>query len=149
MDSSVQQRLLERLRKIDRPGTFCTSGLLTPMLPGLEVAGMGPVALPFEKRQAAVLKKTLRLPLAQHRRQHLHQVIDNKKLDTTHTTERRGRPYTLVCTKSKASYERALKAHHVDLDHLAKVRGLLEWHEGLEPNPDRVGRDAAKKTKKK
>ncbi len=74
---------------------------------------------------------TLRLPLAEARRRHLHQVIDTKKLDTTHVTERRGRPYTLVCTKTKASYERALNAYHVDLDHLAKIRKMLAWHEGL------------------
>jgi hypothetical protein len=82
--------------------------------------------------------KTLRLPLAQDRRRHLHQVIDGNKLDTTHVTERRGRPYTLVCTKTKASYERALKAHRVDLDHLAKIRKLLDWHEGLHANPARL-----------
>jgi hypothetical protein len=72
--------------------------------------------------------KTLRLPRAQERRRHLHNVIDRRKLDTTHVTERRGRPYILVCTKTTDSYERALKAHHVDLDHLAKVRKLLKWH---------------------
>src|SRR5581483_5184534 len=71
---------------------------------------------------------TLRLPLAEARRRHLHQVIDRKKLDTTHVTERRGRPYTLVCTKTKASYERALHAYQVDLDHLAKIRKMLAWH---------------------
>jgi hypothetical protein len=76
--------------------------------------------------------ETLRLPLAEPRRRHLHQVIDGRKLDTTHVTERRGRPYTLVCTKTKASYERALRAHEVDLDQLAKVRKLFEWHDGLE-----------------
>lgn len=75
--------------------------------------------------------ETLRLPLAQDRRQHLHQVIDGNKLDTTHVTERRGRPYTLVCTKTKASYQRALQAHRVDLDHLVKIRKLLEWHASL------------------
>lgn len=74
--------------------------------------------------------QTLRLPLPQDRRQHLHRIIDDKVLDTTHVTERRGRPYTLVCTKTKASYDRALKAHHVDLDHLAKTCKLLKWHEG-------------------
>jgi hypothetical protein len=71
-------------------------------------------------------RETLRLPLAQDRRQHLHQVIDGRQLDTTHVTERRGRPYTLVCTKTKASYQRALQAHHADLDHLVKVCGLIE-----------------------
>ncbi|HEU5408913.1 MAG TPA: hypothetical protein VFU48_14185, partial [Nitrospira sp.] len=75
--------------------------------------------------------ETLRLPLAEQRRRHLHHIIDGKKLDATHVTERRGRPYTLVCTKTKASYERALKAHHVDLDHLSKMQQLLEWHEAL------------------
>src|SRR5262245_52000285 len=56
----VQQQLLEALKKIDRPGTFCMSGRLPPVLPGLEVAGVGPVALPLEKRQAAALKKRAR-----------------------------------------------------------------------------------------
>src|SRR5262245_16250565 len=60
MDAPVQQKLLETLAKIDRPGTFCTSGPLPPTLPGLEVAGVGPVALPLEKRQAAALKKRAR-----------------------------------------------------------------------------------------
>ncbi len=75
--------------------------------------------------------KTLRIPLAKERRQHLHQVIDGKRLDTTHTTERVGRPFTLVCTKTQATYDRALKAHQVDLDHLAKIRKLCTWLDGL------------------
>ena len=75
--------------------------------------------------------KTLRLPLAEPRRKHLHRVIDEKKLDTTHVTERKGRPFTLVWTKTKASYERALKVYRVDLDHLAKIQKILEWHEQL------------------
>jgi hypothetical protein len=69
-----------------------------------------------------------RFPLAKDRRQHLHHVIDRNRLDTTHVTERRGRPYTLVCTKTQASYDRALQAHHVDLDHLAAMRDLATWH---------------------
>jgi hypothetical protein len=50
-------------------------------------------------------RETLRLPLAKDRRQHLHQVIDSRQLDTTHVTERLGRPFTLVCTKTTASYQ--------------------------------------------
>lgn len=76
--------------------------------------------------------KTLRLPLAKHRRQHLHNVIDGKKLDTTHVTERSGSPYTLVCTKTGRSYERSLQAHRIDLSHLTKIRKLLDWHEKLQ-----------------
>ena len=41
MKVRVQETLLEVLAKIDRPGTFCTSGQLPPTLPGLEVAGVG------------------------------------------------------------------------------------------------------------
>jgi hypothetical protein len=88
--------------------------------------------------------QTLRLPLAKDRRQHLHGVIDSKRLDTTHVTERRGRPYTLVFTKTKASYERAVKAHHVDLDHLKKVGSLLAWHSGLNAEPIPAATKAAK-----
>jgi hypothetical protein len=57
MDAPVRQQLLKTLAKIDRPGTFCTSGPLASILPGLEVADVGPVALPLEKRLAAALKK--------------------------------------------------------------------------------------------
>lgn len=88
--------------------------------------------------------ETIRLPLAQHRRQHLHHVIDRKGLDTTHVTERRGRPYTLVCTKTNASYERALKAHRVDLDHLKKIRSLLAWHSSLNADTNPPAQKAAK-----
>ena len=91
----------------------------------------------------------LRLPLAERRRQHLHRVIDGKGLDTTHVTERCGRPYTLVCTKTKASYERALKDHYVDLDHLVKISKLQAWHAGLATRSDRSGRDVPKTAKKK
>ena len=60
MDLSIQQQLLEIVEKIDRPGTFCTSGPLPPTLPGLSVTGVGPVALPLEKRLAEALKKRAR-----------------------------------------------------------------------------------------
>jgi predicted 2-oxoglutarate/Fe(II)-dependent dioxygenase YbiX len=88
--------------------------------------------------------QTLRIALPEQRRRHLHEVIDGKHLDATHVTERRGRPYTLVCTKTKASYERDLKAHHVDLEHLAKMRALLEWHQQLHARPVRKGRLSSK-----
>lgn len=80
---------------------------------------------------------TLRLPLAKDRRRHLHTVIAGMKLDTTHATERRGSPYTLVCKKTRASYERALEAYRTDLDQLSKMEALLDWHEGLKK--DAVG----------
>ena len=60
MAVEIQKQLLEALKKIDRPGTFCTSGLLPPMVAGLEVEGIGAVALPLGKRDAAALKKQAR-----------------------------------------------------------------------------------------
>lgn len=57
MSTSLPKQLLKVLERIDRPGTFCTSGLLPPVLPGLEVEKVGEVALPLEKGQAQSLKK--------------------------------------------------------------------------------------------
>ena len=62
----------------------------------------------------------------------------SQALDTTHTTERLGRPFTLVCTKTKDSYDRALKTHRVDLDHLAKIRKLYNWLDSLRKHRGRA-----------
>lgn len=92
---------------------------------------------------------TFRLTASEYRRQHLHQAIDRMKLDVTHVTERRGRPYTLVCTKTEASYEVALKAHQVDLEQLAKIRKLLAWHAELSNMTKRPPKIVPKATKKR
>lgn len=70
------------------------------------------------------LQETLRFPLAKERRRHLHSVININQLDTTHVTEHRGSPHTLVCKKTTASYKRALAAHKVDLDQLEKIQTM-------------------------
>jgi hypothetical protein len=44
----------------------------------------------------------------------LHRQIDHHRIDCAHVTERRGRPYTLVCTKNQASFERDLKQYKTD-----------------------------------
>jgi hypothetical protein len=54
------------------------------------------------------------------------------RVDLTHVIERRGRPYTLVCTKTQGAYERKLKAYGVDLDQLAEINAIVEWHDGLQ-----------------
>lgn len=53
-------------------------------------------------------------PRNQALRQHLHQQIERHRIDCTHVTRRQGRPYTLVCTKNQASFERALKQYRTD-----------------------------------
>src|SRR5215510_7696549 len=52
---SLQDRVLDALGAIDRPGTFCTSGDLPLVMPGLEVNGLGAVRLPLGKTQARQL----------------------------------------------------------------------------------------------
>ena len=69
-------------------------------------------------------QKQSRFALAKNRRQHLHQIIDRNHCDLTHVTERRGRPFTLVCTKTKASYEAACKIHERDLQNLSRIIAL-------------------------
>ena len=57
-----------------------------------------------------------RFPLRKDLRGHLHRQIDRHRLDMSHVTERRGRPYTLVCTKNRASHERRLREYAKDVD---------------------------------
>jgi hypothetical protein len=65
-----------------------------------------------------------RFSIRQDRRQHLHQQIDEHKLDCTHLTERKGSPQTLVCTKTQASYERRLQQYKLDQQLLAELDEL-------------------------
>src|SRR5262245_65425716 len=54
---SLQDRVLDAVGAIDRPGTFCTSGDLPLVMPGLEVNGLGAVRLSLGKTQARQLVK--------------------------------------------------------------------------------------------
>lgn len=56
-----------------------------------------------------------RFPLRKELRRHLHRQIDACKLDMSHETVRRGSPYTLVCTKTRASYRRRLAEYAGDV----------------------------------
>jgi hypothetical protein len=71
-------------------------------------------------------QRELRLPLNKERRKHLHRIIDSGRSDLKHVTERRGRPYTLVCTKTMASYQRALAIYVRDSKNLARIESLIE-----------------------
>ncbi len=57
MVSATLENLDEALRRIDRPGTFCVSGSVPAVLPGLEVEGLGPVGLPLTSVVAKELIK--------------------------------------------------------------------------------------------
>jgi predicted 2-oxoglutarate/Fe(II)-dependent dioxygenase YbiX len=54
-------------------------------------------------------------------RAHVEATIRHAGCDLDVTTDQRGRPYTLVCTKNSASYDRRVKQRRKDLDDLARL----------------------------
>jgi hypothetical protein len=57
-------------------------------------------------------------------RQELHRAIERAGLDMTHVTERIGSPQTLICTKTRAGYERACKQFRSDLSDMRRLLAL-------------------------
>lgn len=60
---------------------------------------------------------------AESRREHIIISIQKDRLDLDSTTEKKSRPYTLVCTKNSASYEKLLKQRKKDLENIARMEG--------------------------
>jgi hypothetical protein len=54
-------------------------------------------------------------------RRHVEDSIRRSRCDLDCATDRRGRPYSLVCTKNQASYDRRAHQHQQDLAHLARL----------------------------
>ena len=54
-------------------------------------------------------------------RQHVAGTIRASGCDLDLVTERKGRPYTLICTKNQASYERRVQQRRADLAALARL----------------------------
>lgn len=63
---------------------------------------------------------TLEWPIAQARRQHVHQQIDDADLPVRHVTRRKGSSYTLVLTKTRGLFER-------ETDARARASADLAW----------------------
>lgn len=61
---------------------------------------------------------TWRLKAGQQARDHVSHQIQTAHCDLDLTTDKRGRPYTLVCTKNQASYAKRLRQRAADSDHL-------------------------------
>jgi len=74
--------------------------------------------------------QTHRFRVRKERRQHLHQQIDRHRLDVTHVTERTGSPQTLVCSKTRATYERQCRQYNEDLASMAALRPLIGETDG-------------------
>jgi hypothetical protein len=58
-------------------------------------------------------------------RRHVEESIRRSGCDLDLVTDRRGRPYSLVCTKNQASYERRAHQRQQDLAHLAQLEAPL------------------------
>ena len=74
--------------------------------------------------------QTHRFRIKKERRQHLHQQIDRHRLDMTHVTVRTGSPQTLVCSKTRARYERRCRQYNEDLASMAALRPLMRETDG-------------------
>jgi hypothetical protein len=65
-----------------------------------------------------------RFPLNQERRRHLHGEIERQQCDCTHETERKGRPFSLVCHKTTGSYDRRKAQYEVDTQLITELEQL-------------------------
>jgi len=64
------------------------------------------------------------LRAVQQARDHVEQSIGQNLLDLDCTTDKRGRPYTLICTKNQASYERRVRQREKDLADRGRLMGI-------------------------
>jgi hypothetical protein len=67
-----------------------------------------------------------RFRVSENRRGHLQQISRRHGCDLTHVTERQGRPYTLVCTKTTASYDEACRVYKRDQQSLFRLEALVQ-----------------------
>jgi len=58
---------------------------------------------------------------SQVERDHVAATIHQSRADLSCTTDKQRRPYSLVCTKTKASYDRREQQRKYDLEHLARL----------------------------
>ena len=62
-----------------------------------------------------------RFKAAEPRRNHVQHAIDMNKCDVDYVTEKKNRPYSLICTKNQASYQRRVEQSQSDQDALARL----------------------------
>jgi predicted 2-oxoglutarate/Fe(II)-dependent dioxygenase YbiX len=66
-------------------------------------------------------RKTWTFKAVENLRSHVTDSISRSHVDLDTRTETQGRPYTLVCTKNQASYERRAQQRREDLENLARL----------------------------
>ena len=67
-----------------------------------------------------------RFRLNKQRRMHLHRTIDSHDLEMTHVTERIGSPQTLVCSKTRRTYERQSAQHRADCESMGALLSVMK-----------------------
>ncbi len=77
-------------------------------------------------------RRVLEWPLAEDRRRHVHSRIGLAELPVTHQTRRKGRPYTLVLSKTDELFSREDEARRQTASDLA-------WIEGNQEKPRQAG----------
>ena len=70
---------------------------------------------------ASPSEKVWHFKAAENKRSHLQGIIRGNKCDVNCTTSKKGRPYTLVCVKNQASYDRRAKQHQKDLENIGRI----------------------------
>ena len=85
--------------------------------------------------------ETLRIPVRKELRGHLRRGIEQGGIDIDCETERRGRPFTLVCVKTRGAFERRLRQY---ADDIAAMRRLQDTAGAVSGSADtaRALRDA-------
>ena len=75
----------------------------------------------------------LRMPVRKELRGHLRRRIEQGGIDIDCETERRGRPYTLVCVKTRGAFERRLRQYG---DDIVEMRRLAQTAEAVTGSAD-------------
>lgn len=89
--------------------------------------------------------RSKRFKVNRDRRKFLRQLINDLNLDIDYTTERKGSPYKLVCTKNRAGHERRLDEYSLDLDYFDLLMRLVPKDETGNAEAQRMQRIKAAK----
>ena len=73
------------------------------------------------------------MPVRKELRGHLRRQIELGGIDIVCETERRGRPYTLVCVKTRGAFERRLRQYG---DDIVEMRRLAQTAEAVPGSAD-------------
>lgn len=96
------------------------------IMPPPQSVRLGELGEPLARFLASPVQQRLEWPLAQARRQLIHQFIDCHELPVRHQTRRVGRPYTLVLEKTRALFQRELAELRQWTEDLAWLRQVAD-----------------------